>query len=184
MKYIRYFSIALVVGGGFGAGAILVLIFIVPKIGDYQVAEMHSDRIASEEKEIGMTCVNLYEQTMEFSNIEISRSIDVGLDDGDWVAVFNVEQREYIADSAEHIFYCQLLSHHANELGIEWPSFKKLFELYSALNTFTTSYSGKAPSAGSLKPEAFEKVMSLYRNVTSQGSEGASRQDKLTLLPA
>lgn len=114
----------------------------------------------------GISCAELNLEAMEFVQVTIRPLILAGRSGKDWVTMSDKGMLDAIRSYEEKTFLCDTVKANSERLGISMPGeFNALHKLFSTLNIFITPWCDKAASIKSLKPEAFERVDSIYRNL-------------------
>lgn len=158
----------------------LTALLVVPSLA---ISSEFTDNVVLEdfkrhvEEKNGMTCQELNQRAIHFVERVIGPMVVAGRSGKDWVAMSNKSMLEEIRSYEEKTFRCHLVKSNAERIGMTMSGkYDTLQQLFSALDVFIT-YSGEPPSVKGLKPEAFEKVDSLYRNLTlpSTGPRSRSR---------
>jgi hypothetical protein len=142
--------------------------WILPQFSAFDPDMLYKEEILKAEEKIGGNCLDLYDQSYQFAVKEIGGIIEVGIKGGDWIEVITPEQKNTIDSTVDKLFECQKAKYSAERLGEEWPDFNDLHSLFSSLRTFSTRYGSGQPSARDLKPEALDRLMFDFRNVTNR----------------
>lgn len=186
----KQIAVALVVCIGLIAALMVITYLLLPKADNYYVKEMHRARIAEVESDIGMTCTDLYNDAMSFANREVALALEVGLRGGNWVSSFDDQQSARILDIAEDLRSCDIVSDGVVYLGLGWPDFRSMRELYSKLSIYLRAYS--VDSAGDCEDglPALDEILPLYRRLTdpekkdrASASENDSEPTKRGVTP-
>lgn len=169
MKYFQFILKAFLAGAAFTFGAFIVITYIIPLFVDYDVDSLYRDEIVRVEDEVGQSCLELHSEAVEFAKNDIGEIINQGLKGEDWIAVITHQQKIFIDKAEEALATCMRAEYSARKLNKDWPEFRDLHLLYSSLKVYATSY-GKGPaSSRDLKPQALDKLIFDYQNVTSLG---------------
>lgn len=168
MKIVKYIGIAFLSGAAFSIGAYFTIYLLFSALGGSEAPVFYSEYVDDVESKIGMPCLRVHAQAMEFAENDIDQIIKVGIAGEDWVASITPEQKELIDLNEEWLMDCSLARSAALEAGLEWPEFEQLRDLYSSLSIFSTSYGSEPASSSRLKPEAFESLQRQYREITAQ----------------
>ncbi len=167
MNIAKFLTKAFFAGIVFSFGAYFAITVLFPATGVIDASNFYEAHIADIEGQIGKSCIDVHADAISFMESDINQIIETGLAGDDWVAVITSEQKEFIDFNDEWLFDCSLARDSAIELGYEWPEFKELEQLYSALSIHSTSYSSRPATADRLNPQAFEDVQYYYRNVSN-----------------
>ncbi|WP_049723746.1 hypothetical protein [Gilvimarinus polysaccharolyticus] len=169
MKYLRYAFVAFLSGIFFSLGAFVVITYAIPLFLDYDSDSIYREEIDRVEEKLGKSCIDLHHEVIVFAKNDIGEIINQGLKGGDWIAIITKEQKIFLDEVDEHISECQRAEYSARKLGYNWPSFDDLQYLYSALKIYSTRYGEGPASSRDLKPEALDRLIFNYQNVTSKG---------------